>query len=82
MKNFIIQHFWQDPSFILLVPFPRKEFRDHMLKMTLQEADLTPRGSLTVQTISEKGVIRKAFEKDESELDTDQMTYEVQSPKT
>lgn len=63
VKDFIVQHYTQDPSFVLMIPFPRKEFKDHMLSMTLTEADLVPRGSLTVQMISDKGVIKKAFEK-------------------
>jgi len=73
----ITKNFTKDSSFLLIVPFPRKEFKDNMLGMTLLEAELAPRGTLTVQMIADKGVIKKYEEPiDDEDVDTDSMSYE------
>jgi hypothetical protein len=64
-------------NFTLIVPFPRKEFTDTMLKMTLREADLVPRGTLTILMSSERGVIKVSEDKPtDEEVNTDNMSYE------
>jgi len=78
VHSYITQHFTNhDSSFNLITTFPKKEFKDNMLDMTLQQADLAPRGVLLVQMIVDKGVIKK-YEApiDDSTINTDAMSYE------
>lgn len=76
VHKIICNHYIHDPSFLLIIPFPRKEFRSNMLHQTLLEADLVPRGSLTVQMIADKGVIRKGISFTDEDIDPDEMSYE------
>jgi len=77
VHNYICKNFTHDdPSFLLLTTFPKREFRDKDMGATLQQADLAPRGTLVVQMIADRGVIKRAVEVDESTLDTDNMSYE------
>jgi hypothetical protein len=38
VHDYIAKNFTKDDSFILITPFPRKEFKDNLLAMTLTEA--------------------------------------------
>jgi hypothetical protein len=64
--------------FNLFIPFPRKEFDEHSLGMSIREAGLVPRGTLTVMTLQSRGVVTQAApEFDDDDMDTETMDYEV-----
>jgi len=78
VHRYITSNHTSDPSFVIIVPgFPKKEYKDKQLDITLKAADLSPMGSITIQMITEKGVIHKYEEPiSDEQVDTDAMSYE------
>jgi len=64
-------------NFLLIIPFPRKEFTEAMVNLTLKDADLVPRGTLNVLTTAQRGVIKVVEPQLRHEqINIDQMSYE------
>ncbi|KAL6069331.1 RING-type domain-containing protein [Balamuthia mandrillaris] len=63
VQSLVCERLGKDATeFTLLQPVPRKEFTQEMMNMTLAEAELAPRGALTVMNVESRGVVRGADE--------------------
>eukprot|EP01130_Rhizamoeba_saxonica_P010325 TRINITY_DN4226_c1_g1_i4.p1 TRINITY_DN4226_c1_g1~~TRINITY_DN4226_c1_g1_i4.p1 ORF type:complete len:377 (-),score=73.78 TRINITY_DN4226_c1_g1_i4:898-2028(-) len=64
-------------GFILFIPFPRREFDKNSLSLSVEEAGLAPRGTLTVLKNLERGLVRRsALTANEMDIELDEMTMD------